>query len=280
MTSLHRLGWLPDTPDARDIPFRARYAVPRKLPARADLRVGCSPVEDQGELGSCTAQAVVGALEFRQLRALRGVLVLPPRYRDLSRLFIYYNTRAAMGTVREDSGAMLRTAIKSLARQGVCREDLWPYAVARFAHKPARRCYAEALKHTVTAYERLATLAEMKACLALGVPFVFGFSVYEHVMTRAVAGSGKIRLPKPRERLLGGHAVMAVGYNDATRTLLFRNSWGESWGKMGYGTLPYAYLGDRNLSDDFWCIHATASDLYARAAPPPDAPAAAIRRNG
>jgi C1A family cysteine protease len=103
----------------------------------------------------------------------------------------------------------------------------------------------------------------MKACLAMGVPFVFGFSVYDHVMTAAVARSGAIRMPKPKERLQGGHAVMAVGYDDTTQTLLIRNSWGEGWGKQGYGTLPYGYLTDRNLSDDFWCIHATANDLYA-----------------
>jgi C1A family cysteine protease len=257
----HKLGWLPDTPDIRDIPFRSIYKVPAKLPKRTDLRQGCSPVEDQGELGSCTAQALVGALEYVQLKALR--LALPPRYRDLSRLFVYYNERVVLGTVKEDSGAMLRTGIKTLAKQGVCREDLWPYAIKKFTHKPAKKCYTEALGHTITSYERLNSLTEMKACLAMGVPFVFGFSVYEHVMTAAVSRSGAIRLPKPKERLQGGHAVMAVGYDDTTQTLLIRNSWGEGWGKQGYGTLPYGYLIDRNLSDDFWCIHATSNDLYA-----------------
>jgi len=256
----HAFGWLPDTPDIRDIPFRARFEVPAKLPRQTDLRPGCSPVEDQGELGSCTAQALVGALEYVQLKALRGPL--PPRYRELSRLFVYYNTRAVMGTIGEDSGAMLRTGIKTLAKQGVCREDLWPYRIRQFAKKPAKKCYTEAQKHTITSYERLNNLAEMKACLAMGIPFVFGFSVYEHVMTAAVSRSGAIRIPKPKERLQGGHAVMAVGYDDTARTLLIRNSWGEAWGKKGYGTLPYAYLTDRNLSDDFWCIHATSSDFY------------------
>jgi C1A family cysteine protease len=286
----YRLGWIPDVPDRRDISFRAVFRLPVKLPPRADLRAGCSPVEQQGNLGSCTAQALVGALEFLELQAqgagrrspgasqksqvecqksLEKNLRLatcdqrPSRFRDLSRLFVYYNERAAMGTVREDSGAMLRTGIKVLKKQGVCREVLWPYLIAKFAVKPKPACYREAARHQVTAYQRLETLNEMKACLAMGLPFVFGFAVYEHVMSAAVRRSGKIRLPKPRERMLGGHAVLAVGYRDKTRALIFRNSWGAEWGRAGYGEMPYAYLEDRNLSDDFWCIQGTESDLYA-----------------
>ena len=168
-----------------------------------------------------------------------------------------------MDTVREDSGAMLRVGIKTLAKFGVCKELLWPYDVDRFAKKPPERCYQEALGHTIKAYQRLSDLQEMKACLAQGTPFVLGFSVYEHVMTLAVARTGVIRMPEPGERMEGGHAVLAVGYSDATQTLLFRNSWGGSWGKKGYGELPYGYLTNRNLSDDFWCVQSTASDLYA-----------------
>ncbi len=261
MNTLRKLGWLPDVPDARDVPFRMVFKLPRKLPPQADLRAGCSPVEDQGELGSCTAQALAGALEFLQLRALQGGV--PPRYRDLSRLFIYYNEREEMGTVHEDSGAMLRVGIKTLAKLGACREELWPHSISKFARRPPVRCYEEALAHTVTAYQRLESLAEMKACLAQGMPFVFGFSVYEHVMSRSVARTGVIRMPDANERMQGGHAVLAVGYDDAKGTLLFRNSWGEEWGKKGYGELPYDYLTRRDLSDDFWCVQSTANDLYA-----------------
>lgn len=256
------LGWLPDVPDVRDIPFRSLYRVARKLPERVDLRSGCSPVEDQGTLGSCTAQALAGALEYLQLRDLpEGER--RARYRDLSRLFIYYNEREAMGTVREDSGAMLRTGIKTLAKLGVCREEAWPYDTGRFARKPFDRCYGEALAHTVTAYQRLESLSEMKTCLAQGMPFVFGFSVYAHVMTRSVERSGAIRMPEPGERLEGGHAVLAVGYDDRREVLLFKNSWGKGWGGLGYGELPYGYLTRRDLSDDFWCVQATANDHYA-----------------
>lgn len=263
MNFSYRLGWLPDVPDLRDVPFRAIFRVPRKLPLQADLRSGCSPVEDQEELGSCTAQALAGALEFLQLKALGGEGGVPTKFRDLSRLFIYYNERDAMGTVREDSGAMLRVGIKTLAKLGACKEELWPYDIDRFERKPPARCYAEAQGHTVTAYQRLSSLAEMKACLAQGLPFVFGFSVYEHVMSQAVARTGAVRMPRPGERLQGGHAVLAVGYDDAAQMLLFRNSWGDGWGLKGYGALPYGYLTSRDLSDDFWCLQTTASDIYA-----------------
>lgn len=257
----YRLGWIPDVPDVRDVPFARIFRVPRKLPSRVDLRAGCSEVEDQGNLGSCTAQALVGALEFLELKAL--ALGNGSRYRDLSRLFVYYNTRAAMGTVHEDSGAMLRTGIKSLKSSGVCRETLWPYVTSRFAERPTEESYAEAMNHQVTAYERLVSLKEMKACLAIGLPFVFGFAVYEHVLSDSVARTGRIRLPKRGERMLGGHAVMAVGYRDKDKSLIFRNSWGQDWGKEGYGEMPYDYPESRELTDDFWCIQATESDLYA-----------------
>jgi C1A family cysteine protease len=104
----------------------------------------------------------------------------------------------------------------------------------------------------------------MKACLAMGLPFVFGFAVYEHVVSERVRKSGVISLPRKGERMIGGHAVMAVGYDNAKKILFFRNSWGADWGKAGYGSLPYGYLESRELSDDFWCIQATESNLYAR----------------
>jgi C1A family cysteine protease len=178
-------------------------------------------------------------------------------------LFVYYNERAAMGTTREDSGAMLRIGIKVLKHQGVCKEVSWPYLIRRFTEKPSRACYREAARHQVTAYQRLSTLAEMKSCLAMGLPFVFGFAVYESVMSEATRRSGSISMPRRGERMIGGHAVMAVGYDEKRKLFSFRNSWGTDWGKSGYGTLPYAYLETRELSDDFWCIQATESDLYA-----------------
>ncbi|MCA1808586.1 MAG: C1 family peptidase [Kiritimatiellia bacterium] len=261
MRERYKLGWVPDVPDTRDVAFAEKFRLPRELPHSADLRSACSGVKDQGALGSCTAQALAGALEFLQLRELGGPTA---RYRDLSPLFLYYNTRVMMDTVASDSGAMLRTAVKSLKKTGICRELLWPYIVKLFAVQPPPPCYTEARRHRVLAYQRLQTLPEMRACLAMGDPFVFGFAVYEHALTAATARTGRLRKPRRGERMVGGHAVMAVGYDDRRRLLLFRNSWGRNWGREGYGELPYAYLESRELTDDFWHVQTTSNNTYAR----------------
>lgn len=241
-------GWLPDLPDRRDLrcPQMSKLAL-RKLPLAVDLRDGCSPVENQGNLGSCTANALVGALEFLELKAGQPLV-------DLSRLFIYYNERVIEGSVQEDSGAFLRDGIKALAKLGVCAEALWPYNIAKFTQKPTAACYVQAMQHLIASYHRLATVDDMRACLAGGYPFVFGFTVYESFESAAVTASGVVNLPQPAETVLGGHAVVGVGYDDATQRFIVRNSWDRDWGQKGYFTMPYAYLADRDLSDDFWMI--------------------------
>ena len=240
-------GWLPDIPDQRDFLYGAVRKIPARLPAKVDLRPGCSPVEDQQALGSCTANALAGALEFLMRKDK-----LP--FVDLSRLFIYYNERVIEHSVKTDAGAMIRDGIKTLAKQGACTEKSWPYDIARFAAKPVKKCYVEALDYQILSYARLNTLDEMRACLADGFPIVFGFSVYEGFETQKVARSGIVEMPAAGERMLGGHAVLAVGYDDAAGRVIVRNSWGNEWGMKGYFTLPYAYVADRNLSDDFWTI--------------------------
>ena len=242
-------GWLPDRPDHRDLLYAAIARPPKKMPKSVDLRPQCSPVEDQGQLGSCTANALVGNLELLEKKGGRAVT-------DLSRLFVYYNERALEGTLNEDAGAFLRDGIKVLVKQGVCTEKKWPYNIARFANKPPAACYQEALDHQVTSYHRILTLPQMKMCLAEGYPFVFGFTVYESFESANVARTGQVDLPKPSEQAVGGHAVMAAGYDDATSRFLVRNSWAADWGLHGYFTMPYDYLTDRNLSDDFWTIRA------------------------
>jgi C1A family cysteine protease len=241
-------GWLPDLPDHRDKLFGAVHAPAARLPRRVDLRALCSPIEDQGSLGSCTGNALAGAVEFLERKDGVDPLV------DVSRLFIYYNERVIEHTMTEDSGAMIRDGIKTLVKQGVCSERCWPYVIARFARKPSARCYKEARDHQVTAYARIESLDDMRACLADGFPFVFGFSVYESFESATVARTGVAPMPRRSEKLLGGHAVLAVGYDDVKRRFLVRNSWGTRWGMKGYFTLPYEYLADRNLSDDLWTI--------------------------
>lgn len=240
-------GWVPDLPDNRDIAFGAVYKVAAKLPESTDLRATCSPVENQGNLGSCTANALAGALEFLERKDR-----VP--YADLSRLFIYYNERVIENTVKTDSGALIRDGIKTLAKQGVCPEREWPYKIAKFTSKPTAACYKDAQEHQITSYQRITALDEMRSCLAEGFPFVFGFTVYESFESQGVAQSGIVPMPQPSERVVGGHAVLGVGYNDARRQFIVRNSWGPDWGLQGYFFMPYDYLSNRNLSDDFWTI--------------------------
>jgi C1A family cysteine protease len=240
-----KFGWIPDIPDQRDYDVSLLKLPTKKLPPFVNLQKDCSPVEDQGELGSCTANALAGAVEFLELK--EGLSLS-----DASRLFIYYNERVLINTVKQDSGACLRDGIKTLAKLGTCAEKSWPYDISKFTRKPPAPCYEEALDHQILSYYRINTLNQMKACLAGGLPFVFGFAVYSSF--ESVAETGKAKMPKFWERELGGHAVMAVGYNDKQERFIVRNSWGTGWGKQGYFTMPYAYLESRNLSDDFWAI--------------------------
>ncbi len=242
-------GWVPDLPDHRDLMYSAPLAQLGPLPAKVDLRKKCPAVYDQGQLGSCTANAISAAFEFEQLRQDPKKAFMP------SRLFIYFNERSVEGTVNQDAGAMIRDGIKSVVKLGVCPEKEWSYDIAKFTKKPSVQCYKDALANQVLSYQRLVnSLSQLKGCLTAGYPFVFGFSVYEEFESQAVAKSGVLNLPGAKEKQLGGHAVMAVGYDEGKQRFIVRNSWGADWGQKGYFTIPYAYLTDSNLSDDFWTI--------------------------
>jgi C1A family cysteine protease len=249
----YRYGWLPDVPDQRDYLYAAPITHLAKLPAKADLRTQCPPVYDQGQLGSCTANAIGAAIQFERLKQKLKPDFVP------SRLFIYYNERVMEHSVASDAGAQIRDGIKSVAKQGDCPETEWPYDIARFADKPPKQCYQDAIQYKAVQYQRVPQiLNQMKGCLASGYPFVFGFSVYTEFEGEQVAKTGALDMPSAKEKLLGGHAVMAVGYDDAVQRFIVRNSWSDRWGMKGYFTMPYAYLTDPNLADDLWTIRLMA----------------------
>jgi C1A family cysteine protease len=245
---INRYGWTPDIPDQRDFMYAAPARVQKNLPALVDLTAKCPPVYDQGQLGSCTANAIAGAIEFDQ-RNERKSEFIP------SRLFIYYNERMIEGTVGSDSGAQLRDGIKTVAAQGACHENLWPYDPAQFAQHPPAGCYSDAEAHKALLYLRLApVMSSMRGCLASGYPFVFGFTVYESFESDAVAATGIVPMPQSDEAVIGGHAVVAIGYDDKAAQFIVRNSWGPDWGRKGYFRIPYTYLTQRSLASDFWTI--------------------------
>jgi C1A family cysteine protease len=254
-------GWIPDIPDYRDYTYAAPAHVMASLAASVDLRDQCPDVYNQGRIGSCTANAIAGALEFDMMK--QGQDAVTP-----SRLFIYYNERAMERTIPSDAGAMIRDGIKSVAVQGDCPESLWTYddtpadpatnlfpPGAKAATKPNRTCYREAVKHKALSYHSIdQNLADMKGCLAEGYPFVFGFAVFASFESEEVAKTGNVPMPGSGEKPIGGHAVLAVGFDDDDALFIVRNSWGDGWGDAGYFYMPYAYLLDDNLADDFWTI--------------------------
>jgi C1A family cysteine protease len=247
--SIKRYGWVPDLPDARDHMYAAPVAMMAALPPKVDLRPNCPTPYDQGQLGSCTGNAIAGAVQFEREKQHLKPDFVP------SRLFIYYGERVIEGTVGTDAGAQIRDGIKVVAKQGVPPETDWPYDIARFADKPPPKAYTDALHDRAVSYSRLTqSLSQLKGCLASGHPFVFGFTVYDSFESQQVAQTGVVPMPAAGESVLGGHAVLAVGYDDTQQRFIVRNSWGTNWGMKGYFTMPYAYLTERNLSSDLWTI--------------------------
>ena len=276
------LGWIPDhpdfrdyteeTPDVRDVlaPTGLRVAGGRQgrkaaAPSSVDLRPWASPVEDQGALGSCTAQAGAGVIEYYERKAFG-------RHVEASRLFLYKVTRNLM-KAEGDSGAYLRTTMGAMVLFGAPPEKFWPYTDAEegFDREPPAFCYAFAQSYRALLYyrhdpagtPRAEVLGRLKTHLAAGHPAMFGFTVYDSI--DQAEATGRIPEPHGRERILGGHAVVAMGYDDAMTVanasggqpargaLLIRNSWGRGWGESGYGWLPYAYV-LRGLAEDYWSV--------------------------
>jgi len=241
-----KYGWKVDTPDQRDHKYKLKKEY---VYSKVDLRSKCPGIYNQGKLGSCTANAIAAAYEFNEIKEDECNIFVP------SRLFIYYNEREMENSINYDSGANIRDGIKSVNKQGVCPENLWPYDISKFKNKPYDICYDDAKKHKSVRYKRIKQdIHHMKDCLSSGLPFVFGFGVYESFETKEVAESGIMPIPKKNEKLLGGHAIMAVGYNDEKEHFIIRNSWGIDWGDRGYFYMPYSFIQDVNMCSDFWCI--------------------------
>lgn len=250
-------GWIPDIPDARDFMYKAPPRVlAAPLPKRIDLRTTkkISPIKDQGDLGSCTANAINACIEFVERK--QGQKFIP-----LSRLYLYYNERVMINTVHEDSGALIRDGIKSVNQVGVCSEAIWPYDISKFATKPPAKAERYDKYHMVLRYERLThDLQLLKACLAEGYPFVFGFAVYSSF--DRIGSTGLMPMPDlSRERVEGGHAVYGCGYDDEIifhtgqkGGFIIPNSWGPDWADKGYFYMPYDYILNNNFTRDFWTI--------------------------
>lgn len=249
MKSIKRYGWIPDHPDHRD--RKLKPALPMALPASVDLRSLMPPIWDQGQLGSCTAHGILSAV----MAAASAGDPDAPRQPMLSRLFLYYCERDIEGTVDQDSGAMIRDGFKALNQFGICLEDTLPYDITKFTQKPDAICYDEALSDKAVIYASVPQDAtQMKTLLTKNVPVVVGFSVFASFESDVVANSGMVPMPNPNEQMLGGHCVTVVGYDDHLGMWLVRNSWGPKWGLEGYFWMPYDYLLNPDLSDDFWCV--------------------------
>jgi C1A family cysteine protease len=234
---------VPDLKDKRDLLFHKEVKKLKSIPLKLDMTGLMSPVEDQGQLGSCTANAFAGALEFLGLKL--------KKFFNISRLFIYFNERIYINTVNEDSGANLRDGIKSLVKYGACSESIWPYIISKFKIKPPKAAYDEAKQNKITKYLRILSIDDIKQAIAQGIPVVFGISVYQSFESATVEKTGTVPTPKKGEKLLGGHAMLVVGYDDTAQRFIVRNSWGRFWGKKGYCTLTYTYMKEAN---DMWAI--------------------------
>lgn len=245
MRTTKRYGWKPDLPHHKL--FRMAAPLPTEsLPALVDLRPKCPPVYDQGNLGSCTGNAWAGLVQF--LMRMAGMSDWVP-----SRLLIYLEEREVEGDIDQDNGAQLGDGATCLETKGVCPELEWPYDTGRFSVIPPATVMNDAAKTKILSPTAIPqNLGQLKAHLAGGRPFVLGISVFESFESQEVEQTGMVPMPGANEECVGGHAVLAVGYDDSKNCFIVRNSWGVGWGISGYFYLPYSYVTNQGLASDFW----------------------------
>ena len=289
--SMKNLGWIKDYPDIRD--FNINTVTPSNnvvkqgktdtvkgllnkvgvigskkalsLPKKVDNRQWCSPIKNQGNIGACTAFAGVGMFEYYQFKAFG-------KYIDGSELFIYKAERNMLNWTG-DTGAYLRTAMGALTLFGVPPSDYYPYDTSKYEDEPPAFVYSYGQSFQALTYYRLdplgttgtVTLANIKKQIRAGIPVMMGFTCYTSLNHDKTNESGEIPYPSINESVIGGHAVMVVGYDDGNDVinpldkkrkrgvLIIRNSWGKEWGDKGYGYIPYEYV-KQGLASDFWCM--------------------------
>jgi len=238
----YKFGWIPDLKDNRD----KIYSAPRikECPGSVNLLEYCAPVENQTTTSSCTAHGIVGNLEMLEKKNNTN-------FYDISRLFVYYNTRMIRGIEDTDGGAYIRDGIKSLVRYGYCSEKLWKYDEERVNEKSDRKSYKEAKRHLIKEYKRILNIIDIIKCIASGYPVIFGIALYESFQSKKVAKTGKIPIPKRNEKPIGGHCMLVIGYDIKKKVFIVRNSWSSKWGDNGNCYIPFSYM---EQASDMWTI--------------------------